>query len=690
MAVRSDNGGEFREGAFGALCRKRGIKQEFTTPDGPQFNGVAERGMALLDTASLAARIQAPVLYPKAPTGASLWAESVNWACHVLNRTSTTANPGDKSPFEMWHGYPANTAETWPFLKPLYYKAKRENKSQPKAQEGYYLGPAINHASDAMRVISNKQTILTTRNVTWQHVPHVPTASLQQLPPINEVGESAAEAGGGEEGTSSQGGGGKEYLDNNLDVTRGPGLAVQTRVALAAKPRDGTTDSVVAGTIVSSKEGAGSAPPTPSVSGRDDISSGGAVPAGTSGGGPSSNSSDSSSSSDSSNSGSSGGGGHEPPVLAGKAAYPLLTWQAPTGLERGRTRKQSQAYEMNESTTAALLSAATEVATAEFASTSADNLSAENWDDRIADEQDWLWENEICESLEEHRKARLPGLVDDGSTVAMVTQLSTPIGLKPIDVEPIPHSVAGVEQSEYKEGWKKAMAVELDGHEKTGTFVVAELPKGRKAVGSRWVFNFKTDKDGNIVKFKARLVAKGFSQIRNVDYTFSPSPCPSSTSIKLITAVANENGLSIFHFDVAQAYIRAKLDEEVFMRLPGVCGDKSGKIVRLKRSLYGLKQSRRQWANLLAETLVKYGLEQCKADPCVFRKVVARRVEMIVGVYVDDIMVAGSIEACGRLHVGLNKEFPTNDLGELTYYRQVVRSSETGSWGPSRYRRVHT
>ena len=77
---------------------------------------------------------------------------------------------------------------------------------------------------------------------------------------------------------------------------------------------------------------------------------------------------------------------------------------------------------MSESTTAALLSAATELATAEFASTSADNLSAENWDDRFADEQDWLCENEICEPLEEHRKARLPGLVNDGSTVAMVTQ----------------------------------------------------------------------------------------------------------------------------------------------------------------------------------------------------------------------------------------------------------------------------
>ena len=58
------------------------------------------------------------------------------------------------------------------------------------------------------------------------------------------------------------------------------------------------------------------------------------------------------------------------------------------------------------------------------------------------------------------------------------------------------------------------------------------------------------------------------------------------------------------------------------MKLPGRCVDWSGKIVRSNRSLYGLKQSGRQWAGLLVETVVEYGMEQCRTDPCVFRMVV--------------------------------------------------------------------
>ena len=106
MAVRSDNGGEIFGGDFGTLCRKRGIKKEFTQADSSKYNGVAERALALINDASLTARIEAPVLYLGAPACPSLWAEVVSWACHVLNRIATTANPRDKSPFEMWYGCP--------------------------------------------------------------------------------------------------------------------------------------------------------------------------------------------------------------------------------------------------------------------------------------------------------------------------------------------------------------------------------------------------------------------------------------------------------------------------------------------------------------------------------------------------------------------------------------------------------
>ena len=90
MAVRSDNGGGCFAGDFGKLCRKRGIKQEFTPADSSMYNGVAELALAMNNDTALTARIQAPVLFPSAPTSPSLRAEAVSWARHVLNRSKRT------------------------------------------------------------------------------------------------------------------------------------------------------------------------------------------------------------------------------------------------------------------------------------------------------------------------------------------------------------------------------------------------------------------------------------------------------------------------------------------------------------------------------------------------------------------------------------------------------------------------
>ena len=185
----------------------------------------------------------------------------------------------------------------------------------------------------------------------------------------------------------------------------------------------------------------------------------------------------------------------------------------------------------------------------------------------------------------------------------------------PEDVEPPPQAVADVEHSQYKAAWRKAIETELDGHKTTGAYEAATPPRGRKTVGAKWVFSYKTDKDGIIAKTKARLVAKGFSQVQDVGYFQTFAPTPLSASIKILAAVANEQGLKIFHLDVAQAFARAKLDTEIYVKLPNGCGDMSRKIVRLNRSLYGLKQSGRQWAGLLVETVVEFGMEQSRIDP---------------------------------------------------------------------------
>ena len=104
--VRSDSGGKFFGGEFGEVCKQNCIKQEFTNADSPKQNGLVERALGIIQNVGLAACIQAPIIFPYIqlqPTK-SLWVAAVHWVCDALNHTATTANPGNKSPHEMWYG----------------------------------------------------------------------------------------------------------------------------------------------------------------------------------------------------------------------------------------------------------------------------------------------------------------------------------------------------------------------------------------------------------------------------------------------------------------------------------------------------------------------------------------------------------------------------------------------------------
>ena len=127
--IRSDDASELKGGAFSDICRKHRIKREFTSADMPQYNGVAERGLTLIEKLAKTSTIQAQVSFVgmKLPMTGSLWPEAHNYACDVLNRTATTANPRNKSPYEMWYEEtPPPTLLEW--LQPCFYRAKRKQK----------------------------------------------------------------------------------------------------------------------------------------------------------------------------------------------------------------------------------------------------------------------------------------------------------------------------------------------------------------------------------------------------------------------------------------------------------------------------------------------------------------------------------------------------------------------------------
>ena len=187
-------------------------------------------------------------------------------------------------------------------------------------------------------------------------------------------------------------------------------------------------------------------------------------------------------------------------------------------------------------------------------------------------------------------------------------------------------------------------------------------------IDAKWVYTWKVDEHGWVVKAKSRLVARGFKQREGVDFGETFAPIVSSSCVRLLSAIACECDLDLCHFDVDQAFVQSDLEEDVFLRLPKGCGDFSGKVVQLNKSLCGLKQASRTWHAHLTTCLKRLGFEKCMADVCVFRLIENGRVAITALVHVDDIFVVGQKERCDRLCVNLNRTIPVKDLSDMKWY----------------------
>ena len=125
----------------------------------------------------------------------------------------------------------------------------------------------------------------------------------------------------------------------------------------------------------------------------------------------------------------------------------------------------------------------------------------------------------------------------------------------------------------------------------------------QKPVTAKWVFKTKRKSDGTVDKHKARLVARGYTQKYGVDFNETFAPVARLATIRVLMAVACTDDMELTHLDVNTAFLNGVLSETIFMRLPEGFGHDSGKVVRLRKGLYGLKQASREWYKKLDEGL---------------------------------------------------------------------------------------
>lgn len=95
-----------------------------------------------------------------------------------------------------------------------------------------------------------------------------------------------------------------------------------------------------------------------------------------------------------------------------------------------------------------------------------------------------------------------------------------------------------------------------------------KLPAGHRPIGLKWVFKLKKDAEGNVVKHKARLVAKGYVQKQGVDFEEAFAPVARLESVRMLLAIAAQEGWAVHHMDVKSAFLNGDLSEEVYVVQP--------------------------------------------------------------------------------------------------------------------------
>ena len=209
---------------------------------------------------------------------------------------------------------------------------------------------------------------------------------------------------------------------------------------------------------------------------------------------------------------------------------------------------------------------------------------------------------------------------------------------------------------------------------KNDTLNLVPPPEGKSIVGSRWILKVKRDQDGGVDRFKATLVAQGYSQAKGVDYDKVFSPVARYTSVRSLLALANAHDLETHQMDVKTAFLNGSLDCEIYMSQPEgfVDPDRPNHVCKLKKSIYGLKQSARCWNITLDEYLKSVGYRKSNADECIYVKSVKEPNGhisfVILGVYVDDIIPVSNSPALLKAEkAALCERFEMTDLGEIHY-----------------------
>lgn len=199
------------------------------------------------------------------------------------------------------------------------------------------------------------------------------------------------------------------------------------------------------------------------------------------------------------------------------------------------------------------------------------------------------------------------------------------------DLPPEPRNWTTLQHHPFVKQFTNAATDEFTKLKKKGTFEFVPRPENVQILPLTWVFKYKFDKHGKLSKFKARICVRGDLQDENDLPTRAATLA--SRNFRMMMSLAAVFDLEIVQFDAVNAFVNSELDEDVYTFFPDGFKE-AGKVMKLKRALYGLRRSPRLWQLELTRTLLGLGFSQIPDEECLFVKN-----GVLLLFFVDDILV---------------------------------------------------
>jgi Reverse transcriptase (RNA-dependent DNA polymerase) len=188
----------------------------------------------------------------------------------------------------------------------------------------------------------------------------------------------------------------------------------------------------------------------------------------------------------------------------------------------------------------------------------------------------------------------------------------------------------------------------------------------------------KRDEKGQVSKYKIRLVAKGFLQKFGENCTEVFAPTSNLTSVRLLLSYAAQEKLDVQQIDVKTAFFNGEITDEVYIKQPPDF-EVPGKVWKLKRAIYVLKQAALAWYERLKKAFLGMDFKSSDADPCLYWKDVNGSPAFLI-VHVDDCILIGTSECLRNVKQSISDLFEVSDIGSIKFFLgiELIRDVDAG------------